>query len=131
MGGVGRAAYVNRDLFGFGYQNSITRIRPFKSVDGRFLTYLLLTARHSGYIHAYCTGVSMPHLTAEKLAAIIVPLPNRTTQIQISDHIDEEVGRINAISEQASAVVSILRERRSALISAAVTGKIDVREGVV
>ena len=36
---------VVRDLPGVGYQNSINRIRPSKSVDGRFLSYLLLTAR--------------------------------------------------------------------------------------
>lgn len=124
IGGFGRAAYINQDLPGFGYQNSINRIRPSKSVDGRFLTYLLLAARHAGYIHAYCTGVSMPHLTAEKLAAIRVPLPDRATQTNISDHIDARLAKLNALSDNASAVITILHERRSALISAAVTGKI-------
>lgn len=129
IGGFGRAAYINEDLPGFGYQNSINRIRPSELVDGRFLAYLLLAARHAGYIHAYCTGVSMPHLTAEKLAAIRVPLPDRVTQISISDHIDAKVAKLNALSDKASEVITILHERRSALISAAVTGKIDVREG--
>lgn len=126
IGGFGRAAYVDRDLPGFGYQNSINRIRPSKWADGRFLTYLLLTARHAGYMHAYCTGVSMPHLTAEKLAAISVPLPDRATQTKISDHIDARLAKLNALSDNASAVISVLHERRSALISAAVTGKLEV-----
>lgn len=130
IGGFGRAAFINRDLPGFGYQNSINRIRPSESVDGRFLTYLLLAARHSGYIHAYCTGVSMPHLTAAKLAAIRVPLPDRATQTDISDHIDATLAKLDALSDNASAVITLLHERRSALISAAVTGKIDVKEGV-
>jgi type I restriction enzyme S subunit len=127
IGGFGRAAYVDHDLPGFGYQNSINCIRPSESVDGRFLTYLLLAARHAGYIHAYCTGVSMPHLTAEKLAAIRVPLPDRGTQTQISDRLDAQFSKLNALSAKASAVITILNERRSALISAAVTGKINVQ----
>lgn len=131
IGGFGRAAYVKDDLFGFGYQNSINRIRPFHSVDGRFIAYLLLAARHSGFIHAYCTGVSMPHLTAEKLAAIRIPLPDSNSQSTISDYLDDKLSKLTLLSEKAVSVISILQERRSALISAAVTGKIDVREGAV
>lgn len=126
IGGFGRAAYVDRDLPGLGYQNSINRIRPNNSVDGRFLTYLLLTARHFGYIHAYCTGVSMPHLTAEKLAAIRVPLPDGVTQTKISDHLDSQLATLNTLADKAGAVIGILQERRSVLISAAVSGKIEV-----
>ncbi len=128
IGGFGRAAYVDDDLLGYGYQNSINRIRPSESMDGRFLTYLLLTSRDAGYMHAYCTGVSMPHLTAEKLAAIRVPLPDRVAQAQISDHIDAELSKLNALSDKASAVITVLNERRSALISAAITGKINVTD---
>jgi len=124
IGGFGRAAYVEKDLPGFGYQNSINRIRPSESEDGRYLTYLLLTARHAGFIHAYCTGVSMPHLTAEKLAAINVPLPARSTQTEISDRLDAQISKLNALSDKASAVIANLSERRSALISAALTGKL-------
>ena len=130
IGGFGRAAFVDKDLAGFGYQNSINRIRPNQDVDGRFLTYLLLTARQSGFIHAYCTGVSMPHLTAEKLAAIRVPLPDRVSQSEICDFLDRRLTLFAQLSSKASKVISVLQERRSALISAAVTGTIYVREGV-
>nr|WP_281068030.1 restriction endonuclease subunit S [Arthrobacter stackebrandtii] len=126
IGGFGRAAFVDNDLAGFGYQNSINRIRPNQDVDGRFLTYLLLTARQSGFIHAYCTGVSMPHLTAEKLAVIQVPFPDYATQTAIGDFLDQRLKSFAQLSSKASNVISILQERRSALISAAVTGKINV-----
>lgn len=104
IGGFGRAAYVDADLPGFGYQNSINRIRPSERVDGRFLTYLLLTARHAGFIHAYCTGVSMPHLTAEKLAAISIPVPDLSTQTQICEKVDAQISRLNALSDKAADV---------------------------
>ncbi|MEV8183374.1 restriction endonuclease subunit S [Specibacter sp. NPDC078692] len=126
IGGFGRAAFVDKDLGGFGYQNSINRIRPNEGVDGRLLTYLLLTARQSGFIHAYCTGVSMPHLTAEKLAVIQVPLPDHATQTAICDFLDQRLKSFAQLSSKASNVISILQERRSALISAAVTGKFNV-----
>jgi len=42
-------------------------------------------------------------------------------------YLDMEVGRIDELTDEAERVVSLLLERRSVLISAAVTGKIDVR----
>jgi type I restriction enzyme S subunit len=68
QGGFGRAAYVDEDLPGWGFQNSINRLRPIADFDGRFIAFYLIALRASGFIRAYSNVVSMPHLTAEKLA---------------------------------------------------------------
>lgn len=78
VGGYGRAAYLSEDLEGWGFQNSINRLRPAADTDGRFLAYYLIALRAAGFIERYCNVVSMPHLTAEKLAAIPAPIPPRT-----------------------------------------------------
>lgn len=127
IGGYGRSAYLSESLPGWGFQNSINRVRPQSGHDGRYLNYVLLMSRFVGFIAAYCTGVSMPHLTAEKLERIVVPAPPAGVQVQIADFLDEATERIDTLVKKAVAIMDLLRERRSALITAAVTGKIDVR----
>ena len=126
VGGYGRAAFIERDVEGWGYQNSINRVRVARG-DGRFLTYMLIAARSLGFIAAICVGVSMPHFTAEKLARFQIPIPPIREQSAIADHLDAVTAKIDSLTLNAGLVIETLRERRAALISAAVTGKIDVR----
>lgn len=48
-------------------------------------------------------------------------------QVEIAEHLDREAARIDALLREAQSAVRLLRERRAALITAAVTGQIDVR----
>lgn len=54
-------------------------------------------------------------------------IPPLEEQRAISDFLDNEMGRLDALAAEASRAVDLLKERRSALIAAAVTGQIDVR----
>ncbi len=54
-------------------------------------------------------------------------LPPMEEQADIADHIDDATKRIDSLIAEAGSAMTLLKERRSALISAAVTGKIDVR----
>ncbi|MEU9477133.1 restriction endonuclease subunit S [Streptomyces sp. NPDC048191] len=116
QGGFGRAAYVDKDLDGWGFQNSINRIRPNAGNDGRFLAYYLIALRATGFIRRYCNVVSMPHLTAEKLAAIPVPLCSSPEQRAIADHLDRETSQIDALIAAQERFVGVLRERRGAVV---------------
>ncbi|WP_405111632.1 restriction endonuclease subunit S [Micromonospora sp. NBC_01405] len=117
QGGFGRAAYVDEDLPGWGFQNSINRLRPIGEFDGRFIAFYLIALRFSGFIRAYSNVVSMPHLTAEKLASIPIPLPPVETQRAISDCLDRETARIDTLVEEQGRLIEMLRERRAALIA--------------
>ncbi|MEU3308412.1 restriction endonuclease subunit S [Nocardiopsis sp. NPDC006832] len=127
IGGYGRAAFVAEPLEGWGFQNSINRIRPFQENDGRYLAYFLIMARQKGFITAYCNIVSMPHLTAEKLEAMPMFLPPPDVQRQIADGLDDQTARIDALIAKAEEHIALAKERHSALITAAVTGQIDMR----
>ena len=70
---------------------------------------------------------AQPHLNAEELGACLVVLPPAAEQTDIVRFLEDQLSRIDALNAEAEAAVGLLRERRSALISAAVTGKIDVR----
>jgi type I restriction enzyme, S subunit len=118
QGGFGRAAYVDKDLPGWGFQNSINRLRPNGDFEGRFIAFYLIALRISGFIRAYSNVVSMPHLTAEKLASIPIPLPPVEKQRAIADYLDYETGRIDTLIEQQQRLIKMLRERRQAVIDA-------------
>jgi type I restriction enzyme S subunit len=60
-----------------------------------------------------------------------VPTPDREEQISIAAMLDEATSKAEKLIAEAEAAIALLQERRSALISAAVTGKIDVRDRVV
>ncbi|GAB2828867.1 restriction endonuclease subunit S [Actinoallomurus bryophytorum] len=117
QGGFGRAAYVENDLPGWGFQNSINRLRPIGDFDGRFIAFYLIALRASGYIRAYCNVVSMPHLTAEKLARIPIPLPPVKQQRAIADYLDRETARIDTLIEEQQTLVRLLAERRVAVMA--------------
>jgi type I restriction enzyme S subunit len=115
QGGFGRAAYVDEDLPGWGFQNSINRLRPFGDFDGRFIAFYLIALRASGFIRAYSNAVSMPHLTAEKLARIPMPLPHLEEQRAIADYLDRETARIDTLIKEQQRLIDMLRERRRAV----------------
>lgn len=118
VGGYGRAAFVSEELSGWGFQNSINRVRPRADVEGRFVAYYLIAARQAGYIQAYCNIVSMPHFTAEKLAAMRMPLPSSGEQRTIADYLDRETAQIDALIRKQERLIETLRERRAASIQA-------------
>jgi len=64
----------------------------------------------------------------EDLGQELLPVPPREEQARIVDHLNKEMTRIDNLVSQTKEGIQLLEERRTALISAAVTGKIDVRD---
>jgi type I restriction enzyme S subunit len=71
-----------------------------------------------------------PKLMNDVMASIKVPFMDPYEQQQIANFLDHETSRIDALKENTQQSIEILKEYRSALITAAVTGQIDVREEV-
>jgi type I restriction enzyme S subunit len=63
----------------------------------------------------------------DELGQLVMPYPPKEEQRVIVDFLTGELARFDALSDEAQRAVDLLQERRSALISAAVTGQIDVR----
>jgi type I restriction enzyme S subunit len=63
----------------------------------------------------------------EAIGKLFVPVPPFQEQSSIAARLERETSRSDALIDEAEAAIALLQERRSALISAAVTGKIDVR----
>ena len=61
------------------------------------------------------------------LGNFLVPIPPLPEQRAIAEHLDRETARIDQLKGEIEASIDLLQRYRAALISAAVTGKIDVR----
>jgi len=72
-------------------------------------------------------GATVESIEHDYLARTAVPLPSPDEQIKIIQYLDTELGKFDALILKAQMAITLLQERRTALISAAVTGKIDVR----
>ena len=130
-GEVGRTAMWHGELQVCAFQKAIHRVRPRSLRDvQRFFYYVMRTAAGSGVFLAYGNPNTIPHLTAEKLRVYRFPFPPRDEQQRIVAHLDRETARIDALVDKVIESIDGLREYRTTLISAAVTGKIDVRKEV-
>ena len=73
---------------------------------------------------------TIAHLTGEQLRKYRFPCPPLTEQLSIVHFLDAEVLKLGQLKIEATRAITLLKERRSALITAAVTGQIDVRAAV-
>ena len=73
-------------------------------------------------------AIGQANLNPTRYAEITVHVPPTSEQEAIVSVLDRQVAGIDGLVTTAAGAVELLRERRAALISAAVTGKIDVRE---
>ncbi len=127
-GEVGRTAMWSGELPVCAFQKAIHRVRPRSTQDvRRFYYYIMRAAAWSGVFLAYGNPNTIPHLTAEKLRVYRFPFPPHDEQEMILHHLDFETQRIDVLVAKVKTSIDKLREYRTALISAAVTGKIDVR----
>lgn len=80
------------------------------------------------YIESVAHGSTVSHLRVEQIYDIPVAIPPLGEQVQIDELVSELKRKYSGLISEANHAVLLLHERRSALISAAVTGKIDVRD---
>lgn len=102
-------------------------VRPNRSVHRGFLVHVLSSAAYFFHTETLARGTTMQRVSRTILGNVRLALPSLEEQRDIADYIDDEVERLDALINEAARGINLLQERRAALISAAVTGKIDVR----
>ena len=98
-------------------------LRP-TGIHPEFLTHVLNITEFAFFID----GSTRDKLTQGQMNSIPVPLPPLYEQLEISMFLHQEAGKIDSLVERVETNIERLEEHRTALITAAVTGKIDVRE---
>jgi type I restriction enzyme S subunit len=92
-----------------------------------FLHLLLIHLKSIGAIDDIVNATAQPALSLGEMNNIEIVVPPRDEQESIVEEIRESLAALDSLSAEANRSTELLRERRSALISAAVTGQIDVR----
>lgn len=94
-----------------------------------FIHYLTLTGVYRSYIQTVCAGTSssMQNLSQDNFRDFTFALPDNQEQRVIADYLCTQTAKIDTLIAKARQAIELMKERRIALISAAVTGKIDVR----
>lgn len=125
-GSIGVNAPIEKDMYGWGFQKTVNRVRAIRGDFTRFLGYQIDVIREAGVLNMITNVSTIQHLTAEKLERMVVAMPPAVEQEAIVRHIRRATSAIDRAVETAEEGVRLARERRAALILAAVTGKIDV-----
>ena len=123
---LGKLGYVNR------VDEPMTinpQIVVFKgvSLNSIFLFYFLGTPFTQGNVSVSNTGGTMPTMTQECIGNYFLPLPPEGEQEEIVNRLKVQCAKMDSLISKAESAIELMQERRTALISAAVTGKIDVR----
>ncbi len=126
-GDMGRCACITRETEGWLCGTGSIRIRLNKSAHPEFVMAYLSTQGVKGHLLIESVGSTMDNLNTSILSRIPVVLPSLEEQKAIMEKVSVRIGQIDEMLSNTSESVSKLREYRTALISAAVTGKIDVR----
>ena len=127
-GSIGEVEIVPDELEGANLTQDAARVAYTKATDGCWLLYALRSKVVFGQLEARAVGATIKGINIRDLKRALIPVPPKSEQIEIASFIDAEVGKIEKLSSKVHQAISHLREFRTALISAAVTGKIDVRE---
>lgn len=126
-GEIGRCAIWETEEPCF-YQKALHRLRAYSNQDShKFMFYVLFDSVHRERFISGAGKATIAHLPAETFKQYRFAFPPKNEQDQITEYLDTMSKAFDEIESKALEQIDLLKERRTALISSAVTGKIDVR----
>ena len=127
---VGSAAVALADYPNLLLCDKLYRLRLIADLcNPEFLVLYLSTPQARSQLELAASGASssMLNIGQATVLEMFMPLPTIEEQIQITSYVGNEANKFQDLISEAHHAIALLQERRTALISAAVTGKIDVR----
>jgi type I restriction enzyme S subunit len=125
-GTCGKVVLMDREIGPSTINPSLVLLKQPK-LDSRFLCYWLMGDLVQSLFDSYLNATAIPMLSQQQIGSVPVCHPSLEEQIAIAIHVEQEVGKLDTLTTEAQRAIDLLQERRTALISAAVTGQIDVR----
>ncbi len=124
----GYAVHVEQDG-PFLLNQRVAKVSPIaKKIDSGHLINILLSESYLSQLYSLPSGTKQANLSNDNVLNIFVALPpSKEEQTAISRYIYSQSNHFDDVISKGIAAIELMQERRTALISAAVTGKIDVR----
>jgi type I restriction enzyme S subunit len=124
-GGIKAAIIENDEEILLNQRNAV--FRPIKNINMKWMYYIII---ESNFVHEFEMKIDktgqQPNISAGDIGDIKIPLPPINMQSMIIENIDKECNKIDCLIQKTINSISLLREYRSSLITAAVSGQIDV-----
>ena len=118
---------VVQDLPGVVLGYHLAMLRPF-AIDSLFLYWSIRSRRCRDAFALAASGVTRFGLRQDAIGRILVPAAPVSEQRSVAEKIETEVARGREVAKRLVSQIALLAERRQALITEAVTGKLDIQE---
>jgi len=106
----------------------VARLRVGAHLSSRYLKMALQSKRFQSHLEPETTGVSVPHISGEQILSFRVPLPSLERQDSISASLCSEISKLEELIRKVVDQICRLQEYRQSLITAAVTGQLEIPE---
>jgi type I restriction enzyme S subunit len=126
-GSIGEVAMIPDELEGANLTQDAARVAYTPNVHGTWLLYALKSVAVFAQLEAGALGATIRGINIRDLKRASLPIPPRQEQEAIAAFLDRETARTDDLIAKVREAIERLKELRTTLISAAVTGKIDVR----
>ncbi len=124
---VGKCLSLPEELDGANLTQGTAKISPGEGVERDYLLNLINSAGLQVYFDSMAKGATFKEITLDMLRRTPVLIPPLAEQRDIARYLATELKSFQNLLQETEKAISLLKERRTALISAAVTGQIDVR----
>lgn len=123
---IGKPMLVTDDLIGANLTQGTAKISPGEGVSRLFVYYAVQSDCCTGWFEQFAKGATFKEITLECLRNTPIPVPPLQEQDDIAAFLVDELAQIDGGIGSSQTAINTLKERRSALISAAVTGQIPI-----
>lgn len=106
-----------------GIGRGVCAIRATPDTDSRYLRYSIVASVPA--LQAEATGSTYDAVTGEDVGNLALRAPERRVQVAVADHLDSETARIDTLIDRKQRFIDLLLEKRTALITHAVTKGVD------
>ena len=127
-GSIGRTCLVPDDFERANVNQHVCIIRLIKKEYQTYMSFVMKSSVIKTQIDAVQNGAAREGLNFEQISGFKIAIPTLEEQNSIVNYINKKTKKIDTLITKATKAIELLKEKRTALISSAVTGKIDVRE---
>ncbi len=120
---IGKVGYIQHDASSNQQITALTFDR--EQIVSKFAAYQL--KRLEPVLRGIAPTTTLPILDQSDIGYLPLTVPTLSEQRSIVDHIEQQTAKLDALMAKVRAAIERLQEYRTTLISAAVTGQIDVR----
>ncbi|MDX7990639.1 restriction endonuclease subunit S [Xenorhabdus littoralis] len=125
-GSIGRSCLVPKNFIETNVNQHVCIIRMPKSLS-EYVSLVMKSVSIKEQIVSIQTGGNREGLNFEQISKFVFCLPSEKERISLIKYIHSVLKKFDSLESKANEVIRLMQERRTALISAAITGKIDVR----